>query len=389
MQLHPTATTQKQAPPPASTAQIASTPTAEQLISSQLSQLEPLLGSIAPNLLQKVRTLLSLLYSMKEEAPSAMFHVLLETAPPHTASTLPLHMCGELHLLFSPTIQMDAPQHRQLMLRAAGFFGIISSMARAGQQNMQSHNVQSQDQPQQAVPVPTVDPPPHVIPPINELLQSPRLTRRPNLGLFRVEDLPPWFPGKSNRIDAANVIHVKSQTFAKFLGLDNRKISWLYNFFFSQAILTASKKFSLPSRSEKYLPFTPPWYKGDFDAGPDEFHKLEVTVVAAKSRLRNTNGRLRMQLTIAAFYDYEPQFCKVCIDYLLLHLQQLMLAFLTAKSTRSMRHRRAHSSRISGVQNLQAPAAIPPHQPIQLSRQPPAPPVWDGSGGVNTSYCNP
>ena len=181
-----------------------------------------------------------------------MFHVLLERIEPPSTTNTPTNarnVHSELQLLFSPTIQLNCPQQNKLLLRAAGLFGIISSLARSGCENMQSlHAPQTSQEPS---PTQVSPPRPHIILHINELLHSARLEKRPNLRLFRVRDLPVWFPGKENNTDAAHVIQVKPQTFAKFMALDNRKVSWLYNFFFIQAILTASENFRFPSRSEK------------------------------------------------------------------------------------------------------------------------------------------
>ena len=143
--------------------------------------------------------------------------------------------------------------------------------------------------------------------------------------------MPAWFPGYRNHIDAANIIHINPATFHRFLGLDKRKIAWIYSFFFTRASITASKKYPTASRSGTYPQFTAPWYKGDFDAGPGHYYKLNVTEVIAKRAMRSSTGHNRMQLTLAGFYDHESHFCKDALDYILLHLDVLILRFPFAR----------------------------------------------------------
>ena len=70
-------------------------------IEARLAELTPCLQHLAPHLVENIRSLLTLLYAMKEKAPSAMFHVFLEVPAAPTVRTT---CSGELQIVFSPRI---------------------------------------------------------------------------------------------------------------------------------------------------------------------------------------------------------------------------------------------------------------------------------------------
>ena len=88
-----------------------------------------------------------------------------------------------------------------------------------------------------------------------------------------------------------------------------------------------------------YRLFTAPWYHGDFDAGEGRLFCLKVTEVVAKKKMRSADGFNRMRVTLAAFYDHEPEFSQMPLDYLLMHSDVLMLRFPHAQTTRRNRER--------------------------------------------------
>lgn len=317
-----------------------------QKIERQMEELTPTLRALSPDLVDSTKALLTMLHSMKGIAPTALFHLILEVTPAQPTCTT---TAGELEVLFSPTIDAESSHYRQLMLRAAGFFGIVSSVARVARD--QSHRL-ARVQPDRTnpPPPPTLQSEQTPLQPPRSLLASSPSTGMVDLRIFRVAAIPNWYPGSPNSEDRSHVIRVHPMTFHKFKDLSKKVTAWMYNFFFTQANFAASNRFRNGNGRLVYTQFTPPWYKGDFEAGSGQFFHENVTTILMKRHMRSAGGYTRMQLTLSAFYDLEPNFSKEPLDYILTNADYLMQRFPYAQSAITRKRRAAqqrHSNRVN------------------------------------------
>ena len=102
--------------------------TTEQKIDADIAHLHSILSPLGANFLDSTRSILTHLYRMKDEAPNVMFHLLLEIFPPELDAAT---ASGQLQVVFSPTINEDDSTFGRMVMKAAGYFGIISSLARS------------------------------------------------------------------------------------------------------------------------------------------------------------------------------------------------------------------------------------------------------------------
>ena len=352
-----------------------------EMIDAQMADLYPVLQNTPPLVKQNMRSLLALLSNTQEAMTTSKLHVMLETdsAPNESRRTM-----TELRIIFSPTINASCPRTSTLLLRAVGFLGLVSKAATTPADASNPHDPPAPQNPNAANTevrvtdtVPPVPPVPAAPPPPDPLAASQGGEIVRDLNLFRPEHFPAWFPGKPHS-DASNgsLIFVQQSTLAKFRSLNDSTITWMYEFFFTQATFAASKKFPHKKFVGVYSHFTADWYKGDFSVGPNSICIMSVTEVSQRRRLRNKEGRERMRLTLAAFYDHEPTFCTGALNYILQHRQVLKERFpfghrTTSRSRAKQRHIAREQQRAAAVlspsepsvqHNNPTPDASQPHQ---------------------------
>lgn len=90
-----------------------------------------------------------------------------------------------------------------------------------------------------------------------------------NIHVFKVASIPPWYPGSANAIDSGHVIRINTGTYYSFKNLTRARLSWMYNFFFTQANFAASENFPAARLGGLYTQFTPPGVKET--SIPDQF----------------------------------------------------------------------------------------------------------------------
>ena len=183
------------------------------------------------------------------------------------------------------------------MLRAAGFFCIVAAVA--------AHKHVPQKNPDSRPPLPSTAPDGEQQAPLAPPTQAPvfdavRSGVR-NLFLFPVAYIPSWFPGHAHETHGGHNIQIKPETWEKFKDLDKKKLTWMYHIFFLQAAFAASQKHKIVHNEGFYKKFTPPWYRGDFDAGNQRFFSLKITQLVNKRKLRTETGLITISLTLAAF----------------------------------------------------------------------------------------
>ena len=186
----------------------------------------------------------------------------------------------------------------------------------------------------------------------------------PDLGLFDNVTFPSWFPGTRLSLNDKNVISITAQTFSKFRDLPKEKIIWMYQFFFNQANVAATRNRRTPRTLGFYRQFTPPWYSGSFRPGTDRLVKLDAEEVRMKRALRKKEGLQTIRLTLAAFYDIEATFAKSPLDYILSNEERLMQRYPFTKST--MTKRRRATQTLPQVLQQQATVSSAEHGEPQL-----------------------
>ena len=330
------------------------------VIDAQISDLEPVLRNSPASVKHSLRSILAMLSDLQTAMERSKFHLLLETddAPSENRRTM-----TELRVIFSPTIDSTSPGTANLLLRAVGFMGLVSKAAAPARDA--SSPVQSPRHPDNEDAHETATEPSDSIrlPPPDQLPTSSG-----NLNLFRSKPFPSWFPGKPHTdASSGSLIRVSPITYEKFRVIPDNTITWMYEFFFAQATFAASQKYPHKKFAGVYSQFTADWYKGDFSVGPNNIYIMGITEVSQRRYLRNKDGRERMRLTLAAFYDHEPAFCSDAFNYILEHREILKQRYPFSKRLasrhRARRRRLRDQQRVEVAETDSRVANSPPLQP--------------------------
>ena len=257
----------------------------QEKVHAKLNDLQPTLQSMEPDMLQTLENVMISLHKMNETNPKFMFHLLFEVST-ETDDSQHQIKTGELDVVYSPTIDPDEPRYRQFMLRAVGFFGMISSISRSMNSRGSILPVDAATSPIPVIsaaqtPSPNQGPDHANFQQLTRIIQSQSPTKMHDLRIFSHTKLPACFPRQqydaaTQSTRAGNVIDINPHTYNKFKSLNLKKTMWIYTFFFKHASFAATRKYPNMKFLNLYQPFTPDWYYGDFQIGPN-FYKYGVS----------------------------------------------------------------------------------------------------------------
>lgn len=320
----------------------------ESRIEAQVRDLRNVFDPSIADISTDVSYLLRKLHDLHQREPRVRFHLLMDQDVNPGNTTV---LASQLRILHSPTLCISDPRQQQLVQTIAGLMGLLNGLSNAhvSQQNVPQNVPQPEPAAQQ-----TEDTTQQTLPSPLALISNFPQNERDDLRLFQPRTIPSWYPGSKNTVQLNDIIELSAETVSLFQ-LEDKKVRWLYAFFFRQASYTTSKHSRQPQRFKGiYRQFTPPWYVGDFVVA-NRIFATKVSCVENVKSFRSNEGARMLIWTLAAYYEHEPAFSQQPLDYMLKHIDELMRLFPNASKMTEQDNQQAPNPGVSQHQIAAAP----------------------------------
>lgn len=333
-------------------------------IAAEVIDLSNLIGPCRQDVKDDLSVVLQKLREMQEKEPLIRFHLFLDkdyNAPPQQAAA------SNIRIMHSPTISLSNTRQNMLIHSISGLIALLNELS-AEERPQQAENA-GPGEPSarvptgEAVPAQTTQP---TRPPAAIIATLPTDDRE-NLRLFSSLCIPQWYPGSQHKLTAeTHQIPITTDIILKFK-LPDKKLRWLYGFFFKQANLTTTAHASTTAKFKGvYKQFTAPWFFGDFIVDNNRVYRDSVVSVQNVKQFRNNSGSRIIAFTLAAFYVHEKTFCQQPLDYMLRHINDLMALFPSHKL--QMESEAPAPMTVPPITRL-SPAELPPGLPDSASHR--------------------